>query len=83
MNPPYRAVLPPGRAFVKPSARHTVASVRNTEADTLAELIEDCTELPQELRGAEDRALPEPVSATPWQVDEANYAQVEDLDVYV
>ena len=57
--------------------------MRNTEADTLAELIEDCTDLPRELRGAEGSALPEPGSATPWQVDDANYAQVADLDVYV
>lgn len=57
--------------------------MRNTEADTLAELIEDCTELPQELRGAADRSHPEPGSSTPWQVDDANYAQVADLDAYV
>jgi hypothetical protein len=57
--------------------------VRNTEADTLAQLIEDCTELPQELRGEADRSHPEPGSATPWQVDDANYAQVADLDAYV
>ena len=57
--------------------------MRNTEADTLAELIEDCTELPRELRGTEDNRLPEPGSPTPWQVDDANYAQVADLDVYV
>ena len=57
--------------------------MRNTEADTLAELIEDCTELPRELRGAETKPHHEPGSATPWRVDDANYAQVADLDVYV
>ncbi|WP_197289687.1 hypothetical protein [Saccharothrix sp. NRRL B-16348] len=57
--------------------------MRNTEADTLAELIEDCTDLPRELRGAEDESHPEPGSATAWQVDDANYAQVADLDAYV
>jgi hypothetical protein len=57
--------------------------VRNTEADTLAELIEDCTELPRELRGAEAKPHHEPGSATPWRVDDANYDQVADLDVYV
>ncbi|MFD0202781.1 MULTISPECIES: hypothetical protein [Saccharothrix] len=56
--------------------------MRNTEADTLAELIEDCTEVPQELRG-EARPASEPRAVTAWRVDEANYAQVADLDVYV
>ncbi|PSL56460.1 hypothetical protein B0I31_103209 [Saccharothrix carnea] len=57
--------------------------MRNTEANTLAELIEDCTELPLELRGEQASALPEPGAVTPWRVDDANYAQVADLDVYV
>ncbi|XVS66084.1 hypothetical protein ACQPYE_08525 [Actinosynnema sp. CA-299493] len=57
--------------------------MRNTDANTLAELIEDCTELPRELRGAEGESHPEPGSATPWRVDDANYAQVADLDAYV
>ncbi|MFE9745892.1 hypothetical protein ACFYOT_13370 [Saccharothrix saharensis] len=57
--------------------------MRNTEANTLAELIEDCTEVPQELRGAADRALPEPRPTAPWQVDDANYDRVADLEVYV
>ncbi|MEU4447509.1 hypothetical protein AB0K14_38695 [Actinosynnema sp. NPDC050801] len=57
--------------------------MRNTEADTLDELIEDCTELPRELRGAEGKPLQEPRPTAPWQVDDANYAQVADLDAYV
>ncbi|MFI9006350.1 hypothetical protein ACIGNX_03820 [Actinosynnema sp. NPDC053489] len=57
--------------------------MRNTEADTLAELIEDCTEVPGELRG-EGRAFPDPhAAAEPWRVDDAAYAQVADLDAYV
>ncbi|WP_202918657.1 hypothetical protein [Saccharothrix deserti] len=56
--------------------------MRNIEADTLDELIEDCTELPQELRAA-GKTLQEPRAAVPWQVDDANYAQVADLDAYV
>ncbi|MBB5808457.1 hypothetical protein F4560_008225 [Saccharothrix ecbatanensis] len=56
--------------------------MRNTEADTLDQLIEDCTDLPRELRG-ETKSLPEPRTARPWQVDDANYAQVADLDAYV
>ena len=57
--------------------------MRNTEADTLAELIEDCTDLPQELRGPADSTLQDPHPTAPWQVDDANYAQVADLDAYV
>ncbi|WP_197043224.1 hypothetical protein [Saccharothrix sp. NRRL B-16314] len=56
--------------------------MRNIEPDTLDQLIEDCTDLPEELRG-EGRSLPAPRAARPWQVDEANYAQVADLDAYV
>ncbi|WP_447006332.1 hypothetical protein ACRAKI_07595 [Saccharothrix isguenensis] len=56
--------------------------MRNIEADTLDELIEDCTDLPQELRGGV-KSLPEPQTARPWQVDDSNYAQVADLDAYV
>ncbi|MEJ2858065.1 MULTISPECIES: hypothetical protein [unclassified Saccharothrix] len=56
--------------------------MRNTEADTLDELIDDCTEVPAELRPT-DKSLPEPRRAAPWQVTEANAAQVENLDAYV
>ncbi|MFJ6674214.1 hypothetical protein ACIQMJ_24160 [Actinosynnema sp. NPDC091369] len=57
--------------------------MRNTEANTLAELIEDSTEVPQELRGAVAGVLPESHPTAPWQVDDANYDQVADLEVYV
>ncbi|MFI9818753.1 hypothetical protein [Saccharothrix variisporea] len=57
--------------------------MRNTEeADTLAELIDDCTEVPAELRPT-DKALPEPRLAAKWQVSDANAAQVANLDAYV
>ncbi|WP_367131010.1 hypothetical protein [Saccharothrix sp. HUAS TT1] len=56
--------------------------MRNTEADTLDQLIEDCTDLPRELRG-EAEPVPDPETAAPWQVDDANYAQVAELEVYV
>ncbi|GGP41469.1 hypothetical protein [Saccharothrix coeruleofusca] len=54
----------------------------NQEPDTLAELIEDCTELPAELRPA-PASLPEGRTAAPWEVDEGCYQQVADLEVYV
>ncbi|CAL9594192.1 hypothetical protein SUDANB95_05258 [Actinosynnema sp. ALI-1.44] len=56
--------------------------MRNTEADTLDELIDDCTEVPAELRPTE-KVLPEPRAAAKWQVTDANAAQVDDLDAYV
>jgi hypothetical protein len=61
---------------------HTVASVRTTDADTLDQLIADCTALPHELR-TDPKPLPDPPAVPPWQVDDANYAQVADLDAYV
>jgi hypothetical protein len=56
--------------------------VRNTEADTLDELIDDCTAMPAELRTTA-RALPEPATASPWEVTDACVAQVDGLDAYV
>jgi hypothetical protein len=56
--------------------------VSTPEANTLAELIEDCTALPEELR-ATGPTPPEPGAAEPWRVEEAHYAQVADLDAYV
>ncbi|CCH28937.1 hypothetical protein ABZ816_39160 [Actinosynnema sp. NPDC047251] len=56
--------------------------MRNTEADTLDELIDDCTAMPAELRGRAD-TLPEPRPATPWQVTDDCVAQVAGLDTYV
>ncbi|RKT53275.1 hypothetical protein [Saccharothrix australiensis] len=56
--------------------------MRNREADTLDELIDDCTALPAELRPTA-KALPAPGAASPWQVTDACAAQVDDLDAYV
>ncbi|MDU0288420.1 MULTISPECIES: hypothetical protein [Saccharothrix] len=55
--------------------------MRNTEEHTLAELIEDCTALPEELMGrpAEVRES----RAATWEVDDAHYAQVAELEAYV
>ncbi|WP_433270051.1 hypothetical protein ACQPZF_08690 [Actinosynnema sp. CS-041913] len=57
--------------------------MRNTEADTLDELIDDCTAMPAELRPTTAKALPEPRAASPWQVTDACAAQVDGLDAYV
>jgi len=56
--------------------------VRNPEADTLDELIEDCAAMPAELR-PRGGALPEPGAAEPWQVTDACAAQVAGLEIYV
>ncbi|MBB5959874.1 hypothetical protein FHS29_006496 [Saccharothrix tamanrassetensis] len=58
--------------------------MRNTEADTLDELIDDCTAMPAELRPTAGE-LPEmrAASPSPWQVTDACVAQVDDLDAYV
>ncbi|MGM1059260.1 hypothetical protein [Saccharothrix sp. Mg75] len=56
--------------------------MRNTEADTLAQLIDDCTALPEGLV-TPAAASPEPRAAAPWEVDDAHYAQVAELDAYV
>ncbi len=54
----------------------------NPEADTLDELIDDCTAMPAVLRPTA-KALPEPRAASPWQVTDACVAQVDGLDAYV
>ncbi|GAA3876869.1 hypothetical protein GCM10022243_47150 [Saccharothrix violaceirubra] len=54
----------------------------NPEVDSLAELIDDCTDLPRELRTA-GKTIPAPRAAEPWQVDEDTYRQVEGLDAFV
>jgi len=52
-----------------------------TEAETLAELISDCAEIPQELR-AQRRAAPRPPAPRSWIVNETCHSQVADLDPY-
>ncbi|WP_410643112.1 hypothetical protein [Amycolatopsis sp. lyj-346] len=52
-----------------------------TEPETLSELIADCAFIPATLQA---ESLPmSPVTAEPWQVDEACHAQVAELDAYV
>ena len=52
------------------------------EAESFAELIADCADIPATLRTCE-RDLPGPRAATPWEVDEATFAQVSNLEEYV
>lgn len=51
------------------------------EADTMAELIEDCAGIPGQVR-ARHTPIPEPGAARPWRVDEACSKQVADLEDY-
>ena len=52
------------------------------EAETFAELIADCADIPDELRGV-PALLPGPREAALWEVDEAAFAQVSGLEEYV
>lgn len=52
------------------------------EAESYAELIADCADIPAALRTSE-HDLPGPRAATPWEVDEASFAQVSTLEEYV
>ncbi|HYQ66026.1 hypothetical protein [Actinophytocola sp.] len=52
------------------------------EAESFAELIADCAAIPAELRASEQN-LPGPRAATPWEVDDATFAQVSSLEEYV
>ena len=53
------------------------------EAESFAELIADCADIPTALRTC-DQALPAPrAAAAPWEVDEATFAQVSNLEEYV
>lgn len=52
-----------------------------TEPETLAELISDCADIPQDLRLRRDTA-PRPPAPREWAVDDACHSQVADLDEY-
>ncbi|MDQ3403828.1 MAG: hypothetical protein M3443_20900 [Actinomycetota bacterium] len=52
-----------------------------SEPDTLADLIQDCTEIPPSLK-PDHPALPAPRAATEWTVDDACHARVNGLDEY-
>jgi hypothetical protein len=56
--------------------------VPTTDAESLGELIDDCTAIPADLRPT-DRALVLPNAAAAWSVTDAHLAQVTDLDEYV
>ncbi|MBP2473806.1 hypothetical protein JOF53_002678 [Crossiella equi] len=55
--------------------------MRIPEADTMAELIEDCAAIPSTLRPG-DHLLPAPRREASWQVSEACSAQVRGMDDY-
>jgi hypothetical protein len=56
--------------------------VTTPEAESYAELIADCAEIPAALQKGE-HTLPTPRAVTPWEVDEATFAQVSSLEEYV
>jgi hypothetical protein len=56
--------------------------VTTPEADSIAELIDDCTSIPAGLRTGR-RVLPLPRSAEGWSVNDACMDQVRELDEYV
>lgn len=51
------------------------------EAESFAELIADCADIPDALR-AGDPALPGQRAATPFEIDDVAFAQVSGLDEY-
>lgn len=59
-----------------------VRTVNLYDAETLDEMLADAAAMPVSLR-ATDQALPLPRAAKPWEVDDACYAQVRDIDEYV
>jgi hypothetical protein len=56
--------------------------VTTPEADSMAELIADCADIPAGLRPAAE-ALPSPRTAAEWVVDDACLSQVQQLDEYI
>ena len=53
------------------------------EAESFAELIADCAHIPAVLRTYE-QGLPAPrPAAPPWEVDDATFAQVSNLEEFV
>ena len=53
-----------------------------SEPATLDELIADCAAIPSSLCTCHPH-LPPPRAAAPWEVDDACFAQVSELDEYV
>jgi hypothetical protein len=56
--------------------------VTTPEAESFAELIADCADIPTALHEGEP-PLPGRRAALPWEVDEATFAQVNGLEEYV
>jgi hypothetical protein len=56
--------------------------VLTTEADSLAELIADCADIPVSVLDCQQRT-PLPPLAPRWEVTDVCHAQVRDLDEYV
>jgi hypothetical protein len=56
--------------------------VTTPEAESYAELIADCADIPAALTSA-GHELPDQRSALPWEVDDATFAQVNALEEYV
>jgi hypothetical protein len=56
--------------------------VTTPEPESFAELIADCADIPAMLR-TNEHSLPGPRAATPWEVDDATFAQVSNLEEYV
>ena len=61
--------------------RSTFISVTTEEADSMAELIADCADIPARVRTA-PHDIPLPRSAAAWSVDEVCLAHVHDIDIY-
>lgn len=53
------------------------------DAEEIAELVADCSEIPPALRSTAARALPLPRAAAPWAVNDTCLAAVHELDEYV
>ncbi|WP_166664469.1 hypothetical protein [Actinophytocola oryzae] len=54
----------------------------NPEAESFAELIADCADIPAALR-TRGQDLPGQRAASPWEVDDATFAQVSNLEEFV
>jgi hypothetical protein len=56
--------------------------VTTSEAESYAELIADCADIPAAIKTCE-HDLPTPRAASPWEVNDATFAQVSSLEEYV
>lgn len=63
------------------SAGPSIPEIR-PDAEEIAELIADCSEIPRALRTGH-HALPLPRTAAPWTVNDTCLAAVDELDEYV